>query len=46
LIEAGADVDANDDREDFAYLYAGAEGLDDILEMTRRNDADLRSRDG
>ncbi|WP_433685687.1 ankyrin repeat domain-containing protein [Nocardia sp. CA-119907] len=43
LIAAGADVNAKDDLEDSAYLYAGAEGLDDILEMTLRNGADLRS---
>ncbi|MFE1595492.1 ankyrin repeat domain-containing protein [Nocardia sp. NPDC058705] len=43
LIEAGADVNAKDDIQDSAYLYAGAEGLDQILEATLRHGADLRS---
>ncbi|MEV0105885.1 hypothetical protein AB0H42_06025 [Nocardia sp. NPDC050799] len=34
LVEAGADVDAKDDLQDSAYLYAGAEGINDILELT------------
>lgn len=43
LIDAGADVNAKDDMEDSAYLYAGAEGYNEILEMTLRHGADLRS---
>ncbi|MFD6400237.1 ankyrin repeat domain-containing protein [Nocardia sp. NPDC060249] len=43
LIEAGADVNAKDDLQDSAYLYAGAEGLDEILAATLRHGADLRS---
>ncbi|MFD6102193.1 ankyrin repeat domain-containing protein, partial [Nocardia salmonicida] len=43
LIEAGADVNAVDDLQDSAYLYAGAEGLDEILAATLRHGADLRS---
>ncbi|WP_347958098.1 ankyrin repeat domain-containing protein [Gordonia aichiensis] len=43
LIDAGADVNAKDDMQDSAYLYAGAEGYDDILEMTLRHGADVRS---
>ncbi|MGB6243870.1 ankyrin repeat domain-containing protein, partial [Gordonia sp. (in: high G+C Gram-positive bacteria)] len=43
LIDAGADVNAKDDMQDSAYLYAGAEGYDEILEMTLQHGADLRS---
>ncbi|WCM55523.1 ankyrin repeat domain-containing protein [Microbacterium sp. EF45047] len=43
LIEAGADVDAKDDIQDSAYLYAGARGHDEILRMTLEHGADLRS---
>ncbi|MFD5177248.1 ankyrin repeat domain-containing protein [Nocardia sp. NPDC058379] len=43
LIEAGADVNAKDDLQDSAYLYAGAEGFDEILEPALRHGADLRS---
>lgn len=43
LIDAGADVNAKDDIEDSAYLYAGAEGYDAILRMTLEHGADLRS---
>lgn len=41
LIDAGADVNAKDDIEDSAYLYAGAEGLDTILRMTLDHGADV-----
>lgn len=34
LLDAGADPDAKDDLQDSAFLYAGAEGLDEILAMT------------
>ena len=33
LIEAGADVNAQDDRQDSPLLYAGAEGRLDILRL-------------
>ena len=42
LIAAGADVNAKDDIEDSAYLYAGAEGRTEILTMTLPT-ADLKS---
>ncbi|MBC9935240.1 MULTISPECIES: ankyrin repeat domain-containing protein [unclassified Leucobacter] len=41
LIEAGADVNAQDDQLDNAYLYSGAEGYVEILELTLRHGADL-----
>src|SRR5690606_22269556 len=41
LIEAGADVNATDAIGDSAYLYAGAEGLDAILDLTLTHGADL-----
>ena len=31
LLDAGADPDAKDELSDSAFLYAGAEGYDDIL---------------
>jgi ankyrin repeat protein len=43
LIEAGADVNAKDDIQDSAYLYAGARGHDEILRLTLENGADLAS---
>ena len=43
LIEAGANVNAKDNLEDSAYLYAGAEGLNDILKATLSHGADVRS---
>ena len=43
LIAAGADVNAKDDIEDSPYLYAGAEGRDEILKMTLAAGADLKS---
>ena len=43
LIEAGADVNLKDDIQDSPYLYAGAEGLDDILRLTLAHGADVRS---
>ncbi|WP_245969041.1 ankyrin repeat domain-containing protein [Williamsia muralis] len=43
LILAGADVNAKDDLDDSAYLYAGAEGLDEILVLTLDHGADVRS---
>lgn len=43
LIDAGADVNAKDAIEDSPYLYAAAEGRDDILRMTLVAGADLDS---
>ena len=43
LIEAGADVNSKDDMQDSAFLYAGAEGLDEILALTLAHGADVRS---
>jgi ankyrin repeat protein len=42
LIAAGADVNAKDDIQDSPFLYAGAEGLIEILKMTLPA-ADLKS---
>ena len=42
LIAAGADVNAKDDIQDSAFLYAGAEGRIEILKMTLPT-ADLKS---
>lgn len=43
LIDAGADVNAQDGMQDSAFLYAGAEGLDEILELTIAAGADPKS---
>ncbi|MBS0245749.1 MAG: ankyrin repeat domain-containing protein [Proteobacteria bacterium] len=43
LIAAGADVNAKDRIEDSPYLYAAAEGRNDILKLTLANGADLAS---
>lgn len=43
LIAAGGDVNARDSIQDSAFLYAGAEGLNDILRLTLANDADVAS---
>lgn len=43
LISAGADVNAKDRIEDSPYLYAAAEGRNDILKMTLAHGADLGS---
>ncbi|MGO2245503.1 MAG: ankyrin repeat domain-containing protein [Halomonas sp.] len=40
LISAGADVNAKDDIEDSPYLYAGARGHLEILQMTLSHGAD------
>lgn len=42
LIEAGADVDIQDNRSDNPFLYAGAEGLLDILRLTMAAGADTK----
>lgn len=43
LIAAGADVNAKDNMEDSPFLYAGAEGRNEILKMTLAAGADLKS---
>ncbi|MGW4481986.1 ankyrin repeat domain-containing protein [Rhodococcus triatomae] len=43
LIDAGADVNAKDDMHDSAFLYAGAEGLNEILARTLAHGADVLS---
>ena len=43
LIAAGADVNAKDHIDDSPYLYAAAEGRNDILRMTLGAGADLKS---
>lgn len=43
LLEAGADPNAKDDIQDSAFLYAGAEGLNEILAATLEHGADVRS---
>lgn len=43
LLESGADPNAKDDIEDSAFLYAGAEGLDEILTATLAHGADVAS---
>lgn len=43
LIAAGGDVNAKDSMEDSAFLYAGAEGFNEILELTLENGADVGS---
>ena len=43
LIGAGGDVNARDSIKDSAFLYAGAEGLNDILRLTLANGADVTS---
>ena len=43
LIQAGANVNAKDAIEDSAFLYAGAEGLNDMLRLTLAHGADVGS---
>jgi uncharacterized protein len=43
LIAAGADVNARDEIRDSAFLYAGAEGLNEILRLTLEHGADVAS---
>ena len=50
LIEAGADVNAKDGMKDTPFLYAGAEGRDEILKLilatARRNSSDTNRYGG
>lgn len=43
LIQAGGNVNAKDAIEDSAFLYAGAEGLNDMLQLTLAHGADVAS---
>lgn len=43
LIRAGGNVNAKDDIQDSAFLYAGAEGFNDVLQLTLANGADVAS---
>lgn len=43
LIAAGGDVNAKDSLQDSAFLYAGAEGFNEILELTLEHGADVES---
>lgn len=45
LIEAGADVNHQDDTRQSAYLVATSEGHLDFLELALQHDADVASRD-
>lgn len=48
LLRAGADVDLQDDMRNNPFLYSGAEGLMEILQLTHRAGADptIRNRYG
>ena len=43
LIQAGGNVNAKDALQDSAFLYAGAEGFNEILQLTLANGADVAS---
>jgi ankyrin repeat protein len=43
LIRDGGNVNAQDAIQDSAFLYAGAEGFNEILRLTLANGADVRS---
>ncbi|CAH0239471.1 hypothetical protein SRABI83_02842 [Arthrobacter sp. Bi83] len=43
LIRAGGNVNAKDAIQDSAFLYAGAEGFNDVLRLTLANGADVSS---
>ncbi|WP_427135723.1 ankyrin repeat domain-containing protein [Pseudarthrobacter sp. S9] len=43
LIRAGGNVNAKDDIQDSAFLYAGAEGFNEILQLTLASGADVES---
>jgi ankyrin repeat protein len=45
LIEWGADVNAQDDTQQSAFLIAASEGYVDLLDLTMENGADLDSKD-
>lgn len=43
LIDAGGNVNAKDDIQDSAFLYAGAEGFNEVLQLTLAAGADVGS---
>lgn len=43
LIQAGGNVNAKDSLQDSAFLYAGAEGFNEILELTLTHGAEVAS---
>jgi len=43
LIAAGGDVNAKDDIQDSAFLYAGAEGFNEVLKLTIEAGADVKA---
>ncbi|MGW5124257.1 ankyrin repeat domain-containing protein [Streptomyces sp. NPDC004069] len=43
LLESGADPNVKDEIQDSAFVYAGAEGLNEILQLTLQYGADVRS---
>ena len=43
LIEAGGNVNAKDAIQDSAFLYAGAEGFNEVLQLTLAAGADVRA---
>lgn len=43
LIQAGGNVNAKDAIQDSAFLYAGAEGFNEVLQLTLANGADVAS---
>ncbi|MFF2243114.1 ankyrin repeat domain-containing protein [Arthrobacter sp. NPDC058130] len=43
LIKAGGNVNAKDAIQDSAFLYAGAEGFNEVLQLTLAAGADVRS---
>ncbi|MBT2553219.1 ankyrin repeat domain-containing protein [Arthrobacter sp. ISL-5] len=43
LIQDGGNVNAKDAIQDSAFLYAGAEGFNDVLRLTLANGADVSS---
>ncbi|MFE6509705.1 ankyrin repeat domain-containing protein [Nocardioides sp. NPDC057767] len=45
LIQAGADVDHQDDTQQSAYLIAASEGYVDLLDLALRNGADINAKD-
>ena len=45
LIERGADVNAQDDTQQSAFLIAASEGYVDLLDLTMKHGADLHSKD-
>jgi ankyrin repeat protein len=45
LVEQGADVNAQDETQQSAFLIAASEGYVDLLDLTMRHGADLNSRD-